>query len=180
MTGGGLGKTYAFGSLLAGILLIARNYRGRHRVGALRAQLRSNEFSSLVAAMTLTTLAFSALAFFPLFQHSTVTFQARIDEDGSMSRTALVDFEPPNLSPPGVPSSAGDLLQVSSFFFVFIPVAIVALPLLLKRNRYRGVLEAALATAIALLALAIGINTGWFFLPTTVAMLSAAAFAQQE
>ena len=179
MTGSGLGKTYAFGLLLAGILLVAWNYRRRHRVGLLRAQLRSNEFSSLVAAMTLTTLAFSALAFFPLMEKNTATFQTRLSA-GTVSIAASVDFERPNLGPPGIPSSFGDVLQMSSFFFVFIPVAVVALPLLLKRNRYRGVLEAALATAFAALALAIGINTGWFFLPTTAAMLSAAAFAQQE
>jgi hypothetical protein len=179
MTPGGLGKTYAFGFLIAGVLLIGWNYRRRQRVGVLRAQLNSNEFASLLVAMTMTTLAFSSLAFLPLMQHSTVTFQAQL-KDGSMSRAAPVEFEPPNLSPPGVPSRVGDVLQMSSFFFVFIPVAIVALPLLLKRNRYRGVVEAALATASAVLAVAIGINTGWFFLPTTAAMLSASAFAHRE
>ena len=176
MTAGEVGKTYAFGFLLAGMLLIGWNYQGRRRVGVLRAQLRSNEFSSLIVAMTATTIAFSVLAFFPLMQRNTATVRLH---DGSMSITA-VDFEPPNLGPPGSPRSFGDVLQVSSFFFVFIPVAIVALPLLMKRNRYRGVLEAALATSFAALAVVIGINTGWFFLPTTAAMLSAAAFAQQE
>lgn len=179
MTAGGLGKTYAFGFLLAGILLIGWNYRGRHRVGVLIAQLRSNEFSSLLMAMTVTTVAFSGLAFLPLMQHSTVTFQAELVH-GSVPKTAPADFEPPNLGPPGVPNTVGDMLQMSSFFFVFIPVAIVALPLLMKRNRYRGVFEAALATTFAALAVTIGINTGWFFLPTTAAMLSAAAFARQE
>ena len=179
MTAGGLGKTYAFGFLIAGVLLIGWNYRLRNRVGVLRAQLGSNEFASLLVAMTMTTLAFSALAFLPLMQHSTVTFQAERG-DGPIWGTAPAEFEPPNLTPPGVPTGVGDVLQMSSFFFVFVPVAIVALPLALKRNRYRGVLEAALGTAFAALAVAIGINTGWFFLPTTAAMLSAAAFAQRE
>jgi hypothetical protein len=179
MTASGLGKTYAFGFLVAGILLIAWNYRRRDRVGVLRAQLRSNEFSSLVVAMTMTTLAFSTLAFLPLLQHSTVSVQAQLG-DGPIWVTAPVEFEPPNLGPPGVPRGVGDVLQMSSFFFVFIPVAIVALPFLLKRSSYRGVLEATLATSFAAITVAIGINTGWFFLPTTVAMLSAAAFAQER
>jgi hypothetical protein len=179
MTPGGVCKTYAFGFLLAGVLLIAWNYRGRHRVGVLRAQLGSDEFASLLVAMLTTTLAFSALAFFPLMQHSTATTQAQL-YDGSTSRTVPLEFEPPNLSPPGVPNSVGDVLQLSSFFFVFIPVAIVALPLLLKQSRYRGVVEAALATGFAALALAIGVDTAWFFLPSTGAMLSAAAFAQNR
>ncbi len=78
-----------------------------------------------------------------------MSFQAQLG-DGSTLVTAPMEFEPPNLSPPGVPDSIGDVLQMTSFFFVFIPVAIVAL------------------------------HTGWFFLPTTAAMLSAAAFAQRE
>ncbi len=69
MTPGGLGKTYAFGFLLAGTLLMGWNYRRRQRVGVLRAHLSSNEFASLLVAMTMTTLAFSALALFPLMQH---------------------------------------------------------------------------------------------------------------
>ena len=40
MTPGRLGKTYAFGFLVAGMLLIGWNYGRRHRVGVLRAQLR--------------------------------------------------------------------------------------------------------------------------------------------
>lgn len=179
MTPGGLGKTYAFGFLLAGTLLMGWNYRRRQRVGVLRAHLGSNEFASLLVAMTMTTLAFSALALFPLMQHNTVSFQAQLG-DGSTWVTAPMEFEPPNLTPPGVPDSIGDVLEMTSFFFVFIPVAIVALPLLLKRNRYRGVFEAALGATFAGLAVMIGINTGWFFLPTTAAMLSAAAFAQGE
>jgi len=179
MTPAGVGKTYAFGLLVAGMLLMVWNYRRRKRVGVLRAQLSSDEFASLLVAMMMTTLAFSALAFFPLTQHSTATLRAQLD-DGSVSRTIPVQFEPPNLSPPGVPGGVGDLLQVSSFLFVLFPVAIVALPLSLKRSRYRGFAEAALATGFAALALAIGVNTGWFFLPTTVAMLSAAVFAQDR
>ncbi|MDP9178164.1 MAG: hypothetical protein M3O61_10845 [Gemmatimonadota bacterium] len=178
-TAAGAGKTYAFVFVLAGILLIGWNYRGRHRVGELQTRLASNEFSSLLMAMLLTTVAFSALAFLPLMQHSTVTFQAELSSRGVAGAAPFI-LKPPNLSPPGVPSDVGDVFQMSSFFFVFIPVGIVALPLLMKRNRYRGVVEAALATTFAALAVVAGISTGLFFLPTTVAMLSAAAFAQRH
>ena len=178
-TAGGAGKTYALVLVLAGILLIARNYRGRHRVGELQKRLASNEFSSLLMAMVLTTMAFSALAFLPLLQRgsSIVTIQAEPGSGRDTGAPAFV-FEPPNLSPPGFPTDVGDVLQMSSFFFVFIPVGFVSIPLLMKRNRYRGVAEAAIATTFAALAVITDISTGLFFLPTTVAMLSAAAFAR--
>ena len=167
--------------MLAGILLIGWNYRGRNRLGELQTRLASNEFSSLLMAMVLTTMAFSALAFLPLMQHgsSIVTIQA---EPGSRRDAGAPPFmfEPPNLSPPGFPNDVGDVLQMSSFFFVFIPVAFVALPLLMKRNRYRGVVEAAIATTFAALAVITDVSTGLFFLPTSVALLSAAAFAQRD
>lgn len=180
-TATGPDKTYALVFMLAGILLIGWNYRGRHRVGKLQTRVASNEFASLLMAMVLTTMAFSALAFLPLMQHgsSTVTIQADPSSHTDAGAPPFV-FEPPNLSPPGVPTDVGDLLQVSSFFFVFIPVAFIALPLLMKKNRYRGVVEAAIATTFATLAVITDISTGLFFLPTTVAMLSAAAFAQQK
>lgn len=179
-TGAGPGKTYALVFVLAGILLIGWNYRGRHRLGELQTRLASNEFSSLLMAIVLTTVTFSALAFLPLMQHSssTVTIQAEPSSRGDAVAPPFI-FEPPNLSPPGFPNDVGDVLQMSSFFFVFIPVAFVALPLLMKRNRYRGVVEAAIATTFAALAVITDISTGLFFLPTTVAMLSAAAFAQK-
>jgi len=180
-TAGGAGKTYALVFVLAGILLIGWNYRGRHRVEELQKRLASNEFSSLLMAMVLTTMAFSALAFLPLMQHgsSTVIIQA---EPGSRRDAGPPPFmfESPNLSPPGVPNDFGDVLQMSSFFFVFIPVAFVALPLLMKRSRYRGVVEAAIGTTFAAFAVITDISTGLFFLPTTVGMLSAAAFAQRQ
>lgn len=180
-TAAGAGKTYALVFVLAGILLIGWNFRGRRRLGELQPRLASNEFSSLLMAIVLTTVAFSALAFLPLMQHtgSTVTIQVEPSSRKDAGAPPFL-FEPPNLSPPGVPNRVGDLLQLSSFFFVFIPVAFVALPLLMKRNRYRGVVEAAIATTFAALAVITDISTGLFFLPTTVAVLSAAAFARQK
>lgn len=89
-TGGGAGKTYAFVFVLAGILLMGWNYRGRNRVGVLQTRLASNEFSSLLMSMLLTTVAFSALAFMPLMRHSTVTFQAEPSSRGGAGAAPFV------------------------------------------------------------------------------------------
>jgi hypothetical protein len=178
-TGAEWDKSYAFAFVLAGILLLVRNYRGRERVGVLRARISSNEFSSLLVAIVLTALAFVALALFPLTLQSTATLEA-VPGNGRALNTAPYVFAPPNLGPPGIPRDVGDLFQISTLFFVLIPVAIVAVPLLMRRNRYRGVVEAALAIFFSSLAVVADISTGLFFLPTTVAMLSAAAFAQRQ
>src|SRR5688572_20527653 len=101
MTADGAGKTYALVFVLAGLLLIGWNYRGRHRVGTLQTRIASNEFSSLVTAVVLTTATFSALVVLPLLQRgrSIVTIQAVPGSRGDAGAQAFI-FDPPNLSPP--------------------------------------------------------------------------------
>jgi hypothetical protein len=164
---------------IAGLVLTARNFRDRSRVSVLQAKLQSSEFSCLVMAITLTALTFIALAFLPLMQRgqSTVEYSA---SSKPAYRTMPVEVKPPNLSPPGVPQTIGDVFKIASLLFVLLPVGLIALPLFMKRNRFRGVVEGLLATVLAAFCVIGGFSIGLFFLPTTAAMLAAAAFAREK